>query len=67
MKRKVIKDLVYAWLIFIGMFALIAIEQGLASPWNRITNGLWVLGAVALVFFMGRGLYRLYQYQRSKK
>lgn len=66
-KRKVVKDLAYSWLIFIGMIVLIIIEQGLDFPWNRITNGLWVLGAVTLIFFMGRGFYRLFQYQRSRK
>ena len=65
MKRKAIKDLVYSWLIFIGMFVIIAIERGLDYPWNRITNGIWVLGAVALVFFMGRGFYRLYQFMKG--
>lgn len=67
MKRKIIIDIVISWLLFIGLYLLIVIEQNLESPWDRITNGLWFVGAIALVFFLGRGMSRLVKYQRDKK
>jgi len=67
MKRKIIIDIAISWLLFIGLYALIIIGQNLGAPWNRITNGLWLVGAVALVFFLGRGMYRLLKYQRDNK
>lgn len=66
-KRKVINDIVMSWLLFIGLIVIITVEQGLESPWNRITNGLWLIDAIALIFFTSRGFSRLYKYLRENK
>jgi len=61
-KRKVITELCIAWGIFLFMVLLIIIESNLTAPWDRITNGLWVISAVALIFFIGKGFYHLRKY-----
>ena len=67
MKRKILTDLIIGWLLFIGLIALIIIEQQLASPWNRITNGLWFAGTIAMGFFIIRGAYRLIKYEIGRR
>lgn len=67
MKRKILIDLGIAWLVFISLFGIIYIEQQIGSPWNRITNGLWIVGAIALVFFLVRGSYRLIRYEIDRR
>ncbi len=62
LKRKIIVDLAVSWALFIGLFVIIAVEQNLDYPYNRITNASWVICAVGLVFFVVRGFCRLSKY-----
>ena len=66
LKRQAIFDLALSWIIFMGLFVTIAIEASLEYPWTRITNALWIVGMIALAFFMGRGFYRLTKYIKGK-
>ncbi len=66
-KRQLLTNLLYPCLIFAGLVVLIIIEQGLASPWDRITNALWILGVIAFVFFLCKGFLYLGKYLRMAK
>ncbi len=65
LKRQLISDVVFSWIIFAGLFVTIAIEASLEAPWTRITNALWIIEMVTLAFFMGRGFNRLVKYLRE--
>jgi hypothetical protein len=67
MKRKILTDIGISWILFISLFGLIILEQQLSSPWDRITNGLWFIGTVAMAFFLGRGMYRLVKFEWGKR
>lgn len=67
LKHQILKDLGISWLLFVGLIFTIVIEGHLSSPWDRITNGLWISGVIVLVFFMGRGFYRLNKYWKGKR
>lgn len=67
MKKQLVSNFFYSWLIFMGLIALIVIEQNLTSPWDRITNALWILGVIALIFFMGKCLHNLFKYVTSMR
>ena len=66
LKRQVIFDLALSWVIFMGLIVNLAIEASCDYGWTMITNAIWVVGMIALAFFMGRGFYRLAKYIREK-
>ena len=66
LKHNMIKNLVSAWVTFLCLIVLIVIESKLESPWVQITNALWIIGAILLVVFMGKGFNYLIKYMRSK-
>ena len=65
-KRKVLRSLGLIGIVFIGLvlspFILIFLINLLPTPWTIVSNSLWILGVVILVYYLVREFYRVVLY-----
>jgi len=66
LRNECIHYLALSWIVFIGLFIILAVEAKLEEPWIKVTNSLWFMGVIIFIFLIIKGFNKLYQYWRMK-
>ena len=61
-----LKNLGLSWVLLLVSIGLAVLEANLTYPLTIVTNGLWVLCVVGLVFFMAKGICYLRKYFQTR-